>query len=94
MLNDIHAAAWSAYYGATAKGGELDEKTMALIGLAAGMALNCHPCVQHYREACRQHGCSDAAIADVLAKVMAVAAGQKKIQFSRYQGNDSGSACC
>jgi len=83
MLNSRHSDAWSSFYASTTKGAVLDERTMALIGLAAAIALDCEPCAEAYLAKCKEHGISDAEIADVLAKVMAVSAGKRKINFSR-----------
>ena len=83
MLNTKHADSWSSFYASTNKGAVLDERTMVLIGLAAAIAVDCEPCAEAYLAKCSGHGISDAEIADVLAKVMAVSAGKRKIGFSR-----------
>jgi AhpD family alkylhydroperoxidase len=83
MLNKTHADPWSSFYASTKKGTVLDERTMSLIGLAASIAFDCEPCTEGYLAQCDGHGVSDAEIADVLAKVMAVSAGKKKVQLSR-----------
>ncbi len=83
MLNPKHADLWSSFYASTGCGAVLDERTMVLIGLAASMAIDCEPCTEAYLGACKKHSISKAEIADVLAKVMAVSAGKKKIKLSR-----------
>jgi len=83
MLNVQHSDSWSSFYGSTSRGAVLDERTMVLIGLAAAMAVDCEPCTEAYLAKCKEHGISDAETADVLAKVMAVSAGKRKIKFSR-----------
>ena len=83
MLNVQHADSWSSFYASTNKGGVLDERTMVLIGLAAAIAVDCEPCAEAYLAKCNGHGISDAEIADVLAKVMAVSADKRNIKFSR-----------
>lgn len=83
MLNPRHTDAWSSFYASTAKGSVLDERTMILIGLAASIAVDCEPCTESYLAKCKEMGIPEAGIADVLAKVMAVSAGKKKIKFSR-----------
>jgi alkylhydroperoxidase/carboxymuconolactone decarboxylase family protein YurZ len=83
MLNARHAETWSSFYASTTAGSALDEKTMLLIGLAAAIAVDCEPCAESYLAKCQETGIPDAAIADVLAKVMAVSAGRNKIKFSR-----------
>ena len=83
MLNSRHANPWSSFYASTNKGAALDERTMVLIGLAASIAVDCEPCAEAYLAKCREHAISDAEVADVLAKVMAVSAGKRKIKMSR-----------
>ena len=83
MLNSRHSDAWSSFYASTTKGSVLDERTMILIGLAAAIAVDCEPCAEHYLAKCKEIAVTDAEIADVLAKVMAVNAGKNKIKFSR-----------
>jgi alkylhydroperoxidase/carboxymuconolactone decarboxylase family protein YurZ len=94
MLNDQHKQPWSAFYQNTVHGQKLDEREMAIAGLAASMALNCHPCTKHYLKTCAAHDLDEVAIQDVLAKVMAVAAGQKNIQFDTYQNETGGGKSC
>jgi len=89
MLNPSHAEPWSAFYASTTKGAVLDQRTMILIGLAAAIATDCEPCVESYLNMCKGAGISDAEIADVLAKVMAVSAGKNKIKFSRIIAGDA-----
>jgi hypothetical protein len=43
----------------------------AIAGLAAAMALNCHPCTKPYIKECSAHDLDQIAIQDVLAKMMA-----------------------
>jgi len=91
MLNKKHAEPWSSFYASTVRGAVLDERTMALIGLAASIALDCEPCAEGYLRQCRSHAVSDAEVADVLAKVMAVSAGKRKIKLSRLvEGMNAG----
>lgn len=89
MLNSRHSELWTAFYARTTCGSALDEKTMLLIGLATAIAVDCEPCAESYLTKCKEIGISDAAIADVLAKVMAVSAGKTKIKFSRVVGRAS-----
>ena len=83
MLNSPHSAAWSSFYASTVKGAVLDERTMIRIALATAIAIDCEPCAEHYLTKCKETGITDAEIADVLAKVMAVSAGKHKIKSSR-----------
>ena len=50
------------------------------VGLAAAIAMNCTPCTKYYISKANDAGIEEGAISEVLAKVMAVAAGQKKLQ--------------
>jgi len=45
------------------------------------MAVNCIPCQRFYLLECSKAGISKADVCEVLAKVMAVSAGQKRLQF-------------
>jgi len=51
-----------------------------LVGLAAAIAMNCSPCTSYYLEEAKKVNISKGEISEVLAKVMAVAAGQKRLQ--------------
>ena len=81
MLNKKQQKCFQDFYGSTHKNEFIEDKTAALIGLAAALALNCSPCTKYYLELCKKHNTSKGEINDVLAKVMAVAAGQKNAQF-------------
>lgn len=74
---------YDAFYNSTIDDGVLDEKTEHLVGLAAAMATNCSPCTAFYVQRCKKAGVSKAEIQAVLAKVMAVAAGQKRLQTEK-----------
>ena len=51
-----------------------------LVGLAAAIAMNCSPCTRYYLEQAKRNDISKGELSEVLAKVMAVAAGQKRLQ--------------
>lgn len=74
---------YDAFYNSTIDDGVLDEKTEHLVGLAAAMATNCAPCTAFYVQRCKKAGIAKAEIQAVLAKVMAVAAGQKRLQTEK-----------
>ena len=82
MLTDKQQSLYDAFYQSTHDNQHLDEKTELLIGLSAAMAMNCAPCTRYYLEKARRTGISKGEIAEVLAKVMAVAAGQKRLQLA------------
>lgn len=76
-----HQEAYEAFYHSTHENAHLDSKTELLVGLAAAMAMNCLPCIRYYLNHASKAGISKGEILDVTAKVMAVAAGQKKLQM-------------
>lgn len=81
MLTDRHMATYKAFYESTLNNEFLDAKTELLVGLAAAMALNCIPCQRYYLDRAKSAGITKGEISEVLAKVMAVSAGQKRLQF-------------
>ncbi|MBX3673250.1 MAG: carboxymuconolactone decarboxylase family protein [Opitutaceae bacterium] len=74
-------ATYKAFYDSTIDNEFLDAKTELLVGLAAAMALNCIPCQRYYLDRAKSAGITKGEISEVLAKVMAVSAGQKRLQF-------------
>ncbi len=80
MLTDKQNKLYNAFYESTHNNEFLDSKTELLVGLSAAIAMNCQPCTKYYLGKARQADISDGEISEVLAKVMAVAAGQKKLQ--------------
>ncbi len=81
MLNDKQQRLYEAFTTSTHEGEHLDSKTETLIGLAAAMAMDCAPCTNYYMKLARQQKVSKEEISEVLAKVMSVAAGQKRLQM-------------
>lgn len=80
MLTDKQQKAYGHFYRSTHDNEFLDSKTELLVGLAAAIAMNCKPCTNYYlKEAKKQH-IVKGEIAEVVAKVMAVSAGQKRLQ--------------
>lgn len=82
MLTDKQQTLYDDFYQSTHDNQHLDEKTELLVGLSAAMAMNCAPCTRYYLEQARRSGISKGEISEVLAKVMAVAAGQKRLQLA------------
>lgn len=76
-----HQKPYEAFYHSTHENEHLDSKTELLVGLAAAMAMNCSPCSSYYLNQAKQAGITKGEVSDVTAKVMAVAAGQKKLQM-------------
>lgn len=81
MLTDRHMATYKSFYDSTINNEFLDAKAELLVGLAAAMALNCIPCQRYYLDRAKSAGITKGEISEVLAKVMAVSAGQKRLQF-------------
>lgn len=81
MLTKRQQALYDSFYESTHNNECLDQKTEVLVGLSAAMAMNCAPCVRYYLQQAKQAGISKGEISEVLAKVMAVAAGQKRLQM-------------
>lgn len=80
MLTKKQQALYDAFYESTHANEFLDERTELLVGLAAAMAMNCSPCTKYYLSKTEKAGITQGEVSEVLAKVMAVAAGQKKLQ--------------
>jgi alkylhydroperoxidase/carboxymuconolactone decarboxylase family protein YurZ len=81
MLTKRQQQLYNSFYESTHKNEYLDQKTELLIGLSAAMAMNCAPCTSYYLKQAKKVKISKAEISEVLAKVMAVAAGQKRLQM-------------
>ncbi len=80
MLTKNQQSLYDAFYDSTHSNEHLDERTELLVGLAAAMGMNCQPCTKYYLSKANNAGIKKGEISEVLAKVMAVAAGQKKLQ--------------
>ncbi|EJG0412303.1 TPA: carboxymuconolactone decarboxylase family protein [Vibrio parahaemolyticus] len=76
-----HQKGYEAFYHSTHENEHLDTKTELLVGLSAAMAMNCLPCTRYYLLEAKKAGITKGEISDVTAKVMAVSAGQKKLQM-------------
>ncbi|SCA57824.1 conserved hypothetical protein [Candidatus Terasakiella magnetica] len=81
MLTAKQQKAYNAFYETTHQTEHLDSKAELLVDLAAAMAMNCAPCTKYYLEQCKKSDITKGEISEVLAKVMAVAAGQKRLQM-------------
>ncbi|MBW8189735.1 carboxymuconolactone decarboxylase family protein [Neiella marina] len=82
-----HQKHYQDFYHSTHENDHLDSKTELLVGLAAAMAMNCLPCINYYLNQAKQAGITKGEVSDVTAKVMAVAAGQKKLQMQEVLAN-------
>jgi alkylhydroperoxidase/carboxymuconolactone decarboxylase family protein YurZ len=83
MLTNRQQELYNAFYESTHNNEHLDLKTEVLVGLSAAMAMNCSPCVRYYMQQSKQAGVTKGEISEVLAKVMAVAAGRKRLQMEK-----------
>ena len=81
MLTKRQQALHDSFYESTHENEHLDHKTEVLVGLSAAIAMNCAPCTAYYLEKSRDAGVAKGETAEVLAKVMAVAAGQKRLHM-------------
>lgn len=80
ILNDNQQKLYDSFYESTHNNEHIDTKTEILVGLSAALAMNCDPCTSYYLKKARKENISKGEISEVIAKVMAVAAGQKRLQ--------------
>lgn len=80
MLKEKHQKLYDSFYESTHDNEFLDERTEVLVGLSAAIAMNCAPCTAYYLKQAKKAEISKGEISEVIAKVMAVAAGQKRLQ--------------
>jgi alkylhydroperoxidase/carboxymuconolactone decarboxylase family protein YurZ len=81
MLTKRQQELYDSFYESTHDNQFLDRKTEILVGLSAAMAMNCAPCTRYYLDLAKGAGVSKGELSEALAKVMAVAAGQKRLQM-------------
>ena len=87
MLTKRQQELYNSFYESTHKNEYLDQKTEVLVGLSAAMAMNCAPCTEYYLKQAKKVNISKGEISEVVAKVMAVAAGQKRLQMQAVLKN-------
>ena len=80
MLTEKQNQRYNDFYESTHNNEFLDNKTELLVGLSAAIAMNCQACTKYYLLKAKDADINEGEISEVLAKVMAVAAGQKKLQ--------------
>ncbi len=80
ILTKKHQQAYDDFYESTHENEFLDQKTEILIGLSASIAMSCKPCTNYYLKQAKKANIAKGEISEVLAKVMAVSAGQKRLQ--------------
>jgi alkylhydroperoxidase/carboxymuconolactone decarboxylase family protein YurZ len=80
ILTNKQQELYDSFYESTHKNEYIDVKTEILVGLSAALAMNCSPCTNYYLKEAKKANITKGEISEVLAKVMAVAAGQKRLQ--------------
>lgn len=80
ILTDNQKKLYDSFYESTHNNEHLNSKTEILVGLSAALAMNCEPCTNYYLKLAKNKNISKGEISEVIAKVMAVAAGQKRLQ--------------
>ena len=80
ILTDKQQELYDSFYESTHNNEYIDIKTEILVGLSAALAMNCSPCTSYYLKEAKNANITKGEISEVLAKVMAVAAGQKRLQ--------------
>jgi len=80
ILTDKQQELYDSFYESTHNNEYIDIKTEILVGLSAALAMNCSPCTSYYLKEAKKANITKGEISEVLAKVMAVAAGQKRLQ--------------
>jgi len=80
MLSKNQQEKYDEFYSSTHENEFLDSKTEVLVGLAAAIAMDCKPCTNYYLRQAKKENVVKGEISEVIAKVMAVAAGQKRLQ--------------
>jgi len=89
ILTENQNKLYNSFYESTHNNQHLNSKTEILVGLSAALAMNCEPCTLYYLKIAKKEKISRGEISEVIAKVMAVAAGQKKLQAQNIL-NESG----
>ena len=89
MLRDEQKKLYDDFYESTHENVFLDATTEILVGLSAAISLNCQTCTKYYHEKSKQAGIKKGEISEVIAKVMAVSAGQKRLQTEEVIKNSN-----
>ena len=80
ILTDKQQELYDSFYESTHDNEHIDTNTEILVGLSAALAINCSPCTSYYLKMAKKANITKGEISEVLAKVMAVSAGQKRLQ--------------
>ena len=87
LLTDKQQKLYYSFYESTHNNEHIDSRTDLLVGLAAAIAMNCYACNIYYLKAAKKANITEGEISEILAKVMAVAAGQKRLQVNEVIEN-------
>ena len=87
ILTDNQNKLYNSFYESTHNNEHLSSKTEILVGLSAALAMNCEPCTNYYLKIAKNENISKGEISEVIAKVMAIAAGQKRLQAQEILNN-------
>lgn len=80
ILTSKQQKLYDSFYDSTHNNEHIDTKTELLVGLSAALAMNCSPCTSYYLKEAKKANITKGELSEVLAKVMAVSAGQKRLQ--------------
>ena len=80
ILTENQNKSYNSFYKSTHNSEHLSGKTEIFVALSAALAMNCEPCANYYLKAAKKENITQDEISEVIAKVMAVAAGQKRLQ--------------
>lgn len=87
ILTDNQMKLYNSFYESTHNNEHLNSKTEILVGLSAALAMNCEPCTYYYLKLAKKENVTKGEISEVIAKVMAVSAGQKRLQAEAILNN-------
>ena len=87
ILTDNQKNLYNSFYESTHNNEHLNSRTEILVGLSAALAMNCDPCTNYYLKLAKKERISKGEISEVIGKVMAVAAGQKRLQAEAIISN-------
>jgi alkylhydroperoxidase/carboxymuconolactone decarboxylase family protein YurZ len=88
ILTDKQQKLYDSFYESTHNNEHIDTKTELLVGLSAALAMNYSPCPSYYLKEAKKSNITKGEISEIIAKVMAVAAGQKRLQAQEVIQNN------
>lgn len=87
MLTSRQHELFEQFRDSTHANEHLDAGEGILVGLTAAMALDCQQCIRYYLSQAKKAGISEGKVSEVVAKVMAVSANQKRLQTEEVLGS-------